>query len=106
MENILEQEKNKSLTKEIIKLKKKNFEHIGEFAINTNPHASLCDYLIINEKIANMIHVAFGSGFEADTATEYHMDVVIDSPRQKLDIYGVDKNKKKNWIIKNGRFVL
>jgi leucyl aminopeptidase (aminopeptidase T) len=104
--NILEQEKNNSLSKEIIKLKKKNFEHIGEFAINTNPHASLCDYLIINEKIANMIHVAFGSGFEADTATEYHMDVVIDSPRQKLDIYGIDKKNNKNWIIKNGRFVL
>ena len=61
--NILEQEKNKSLSKEIIELKKKNFNKIGEFAINTNPNANLCDYLIINEKIANMIHVAFGSGF-------------------------------------------
>ncbi len=103
--NILEQEKNKSLPKKLIELKKKNFEHIGEFAINTNPHASLCDYLIINEKIANMIHVAFGSGFEPDTATEYHMDVVINSPRQKLDIYGIDKKNKTHWIIKRGKFV-
>lgn len=104
--NILEQEKNKSLSKEIIALKKKNFENIGEFAINTNPNAKLCDYLIINEKIANMIHVAFGSGFEADMATEYHMDVVIDSPRQKLDIYGIDKKRKEHWIIKQGKFVI
>jgi len=103
--NILEQEKNKSLPKKLINLKKKNFNRIGEFAINTNPHASLCDYLIINEKIANMIHVAFGSGFEPDTATEYHMDVVINSPRQKLDIYGIDKNNKEHWIIKKGIFV-
>ncbi|MEK6916625.1 MAG: hypothetical protein AABW92_02675, partial [Nanoarchaeota archaeon] len=53
--NILEQEKNKSLNKEIIELKKKNFNQVGEFAINTNPNARLCDYLIVNEKIANMI---------------------------------------------------
>ncbi len=104
--NILDMEKNKSTSKEIIKLKKKNFNKIGEFAINTNPNAKLCDYLIINEKIANMIHVAFGSGFEPDASTEYHMDVVIDSPRQKLDIYGIDKKGKKHYIIKEGRFVI
>ena len=105
-QRILEQQKNKSLSKEIIKLKKKNFENIGEFAINTNPHAKLCDYLIVNEKIANMIHIAFGSGYEPELATEYHMDVVIDSPRQKLDIYGIDKKGKKYWIIKEGQFVI
>jgi hypothetical protein len=104
--NLLEQEKNKSLPQDLINLKKKNFENIGEFAINTNPNAKLCDYLIINEKIANMIHVAFGSGFEPDTTTEYHMDVVIDSPKQKLDIYGINKSKKEFWIIKSGKFVL
>lgn len=104
--NIIEQEKNKSLSKNIINLKKRNFEKIGEFAINTNPNAKLCDYLIINEKIADMIHVAFGSGFESDAATEYHTDVVIDSPRQKLDIYGIDNLKKEYWIVKDGHFVL
>lgn len=104
--NIVEQEKNQSLSKDIIKLKKKNFNKIGEFAVNTNPNAKLCDYLIINEKIANMIHVAFGSGFEADSATEYHMDVVIDSLRQKLDIYGIDMDKNKHWVIKKGKFVI
>ncbi|MBT4648206.1 hypothetical protein HN827_07395 [archaeon] len=103
---IKNQEKSKSIPSKLIKLKKDNFNKIGEFAINTNPNAKLCDYLIINEKIANMIHVAFGSGFEPDKATEYHMDVVIDSPRQKLDIFGIDKNKKEIWIIKKGKFVI
>jgi hypothetical protein len=103
---ILELEKNKSLPQNLINLKKKNFEKVGEFAINTNPHATPCDYLIINEKIANMIHVAFGSGFEPDASTEYHMDVVIDCPRQKLDIYGIDSKHKEYWIIKKGHFVL
>ncbi|MBN1502667.1 hypothetical protein JW930_03920 [Candidatus Woesearchaeota archaeon] len=103
---ILEQEKNKSLPLEIVELKKKNFNNIGEFAINTNPNARLCDYLIINEKIANMIHIALGSGFEPDKATEYHMDIVIDSPKQRLDIYGKDKEGTKHWIIKQGNFVV
>ncbi|MBN2421865.1 hypothetical protein JXB41_01445 [Candidatus Woesearchaeota archaeon] len=105
-QRILEQKKNKSIPCELIELKKKNFDNIGEFAINTNPKARLCDYLIVNEKIANMIHIALGSGFEADKATEYHIDIVIDSPRQKLDIYGLDKNSNTNWIIKKGRFVI
>jgi len=104
--NILLKEKHGSIEKKIINLEKRNFEHIGEFAINTNPNAKLCDYLIINEKIANMIHVAFGSGFEADASTEYHMDVVIDSPRQKLDIYGITKDKQKKFIIRDGIFVV
>jgi hypothetical protein len=103
---ILEQEKNKSIPEKIIKLKKKNFNNIGEFAINTNPKAKLCNYLIVNEKIANMIHIALGSGFERDKASEYHIDIVIDSPRQKLDIYGIDNNNNKIWIIKKGKFVV
>ncbi|MDO8740323.1 MAG: hypothetical protein Q7J54_01975 [Candidatus Woesearchaeota archaeon] len=103
---ILEQEKNKSLPFDLIKLKKDNFNRIGEFAINTNPNAKLCNYLIVNEKIANMIHIALGSGFEADRATEYHTDIVIDAPRQKLDIYGIDKKGNKLWILKKGKFVV
>jgi hypothetical protein len=103
---INEQEKNKSIPKDIIELKKKNFNGIGEFAINTNPKARLCDYLIVNEKIANMIHVALGSGFEADRATEYHIDMVIDAPRQKLDIYGIDKTGTMLYLLKNGKFVV
>ncbi|MFW6220817.1 MAG: hypothetical protein ACOC3X_04025, partial [Nanoarchaeota archaeon] len=85
---IKKQEKFKSLPKKIIDIKKKNFNLIGEFAVNTNPKAKLCDYLIVNEKIAGMIHVAIGSGFEEDRATEYHSDIVIDAKAQKLDIYG------------------
>src|SRR3989344_5285991 len=45
MKSLLKSEKNKSLPQGIIDLKKKNFERIGEFAINTNPKARLCEYL-------------------------------------------------------------
>ena len=105
MKILLETEKNNSLPQEIIDLKKKNFERIGEFAINTNPKARLCEYLIVNEKIARMMHIALGSGFEPDRSTEYHMDIVFNAPRQKLDVYGIDKNGDKHWILKSGEFV-
>jgi len=103
---LVRHEKNGALPKEIIKINKKNFHNIGEFAINTNPKAELCNYLIVNEKIANMIHIALGSGFEPDRATYYHTDIVINSPRQELNIYGVTKNGKKYWIHKKGKFVV
>jgi hypothetical protein len=102
---ILSQEKNGSIPAELIRLKKKNFERIGEFAINTNPKAELSGYLIVDEKIANMIHIALGSGFEPDRATEYHTDIVIDARRQKLDIYG-ESGKVRRYILKQGRFVV
>jgi len=105
MKLLLEAEKNKSIPQEIINLKKKNFERIGEFAINTNPKARLCEYLIVNEKIARMMHIALGSGFEPDRSTEYHMDIVFNAPRQKLDVYGTDNQGKKHWILKDGEFV-
>lgn len=96
----------KMLPKELVDMKKRNFNKIGEFAINTNPQAELCDYLIVNEKIANMIHIAVGSGFEDDRATEYHYDIVIDAPRQKLDIYGLTAKGEKLWVMKKGKFVI
>ncbi|MBI2559372.1 hypothetical protein HYW20_08675 [Candidatus Woesearchaeota archaeon] len=105
MKMLLESEKNKSLPQEIIDLKKKNFERIGEFAINTNPKARLCEYLIVNEKIAKMMHIALGSGFEPDRSTEYHMDIVFNAPRQKLDVYGIDNKGNKHWILRDGEFV-
>ncbi len=98
-------EKNGSLPKEIIKIYKKNFWNIGEFAVNTNPKAKLCDYLIVNEKIARMIHVALGLGFEPDRKTMYHWDIVVNAPKQKLDIYGVGKDKKVHSVLKKGEFV-
>ena len=104
MKLLLEAEKNKALPQEIIELKKSNFERVGEFAINTNPKARLCEYLIVNEKIAKMMHVALGSGFEPDRSTEYHMDIVFNAPRQKLDVYGIDKKGSKVWILKDGEF--
>ncbi len=105
-ERILEYQKNKSMPQKIINTSIKNFENIGEFSINTNPKAKLCDYLIVNEKIAGMLHVALGSGYEPDKNTEYHVDIVINSPRQKLDVYGITSNGKKKWIIKKGGFVV
>lgn len=105
-EMIMEQEKNNSAPKELIDLRKSNFNRVGEFAINTNPKAKLCDYLIVNEKIARMIHIALGSGFEPDRATDYHTDIVINSPRQKLNIYGMDKDGNEHWIIRKGEFVV
>jgi len=102
---LLEQEKHKSVPKQIIELRKKNFENIGEFAINTHPTAKLCNYLIVNEKIANMIHIALGAGFDRDRSTDYHYDIVINAKEQKMDIYGV-KGKKKFYILKNGTFVI
>jgi hypothetical protein len=105
-EMIMNQERFKSAPQEVIDLKKKNFNMINEFAMNTNPNAKLCNYLIVNEKIAKMIHIALGSGFEPDRATEYHTDIVINSPRQKMNIYGVDEKGNKHWIIKEGEFVV
>ncbi len=102
---LLEKEKHKSLPQSLINLKKKNFNKLGEFAINTNPEAELCDYLIVNEKIANMIHIALGSGFDPDRTTEYHYDIVINAKKQKMDIYGV-KGKQEFWILKKGKFAI
>jgi hypothetical protein len=102
---IKKQEKYKSLPESIIKIKKDNFNKIGEFAVNTNPKAKLCDYLIVNEKIAGMIHIALGSGFEDDKATEYHSDIVIDAINQKLDIYGIDDIGNKHHIMQKGKLV-
>jgi len=97
-------EKSASVPKRITDLSRKNFEKIGEFAINTNPSAQLCDYLIVNEKIAGMIHIALGSGFDDDRNTEYHYDIVINAKKQKLDIFGV-KGENRIWIMKKGNFV-
>ncbi len=103
--NLLRMEKYNSLPQKIIDLKKKNFGKIGEFAINTNPSAMLCDYLIVNEKIADMIHIALGSGFDHDRNSVYHMDIVINSPKQKLTIKAIT-GKKEKTLIKRGKFVI
>jgi hypothetical protein len=99
-------EKSRSLPKEIVEIYKRNFKSVGEFAVNTNPKAKLSNYLIVNEKIAKMIHVALGSGFEPDKKTLYHWDIVVNSPKQKLDVYGVDKKNKVYWVIKKGELVV
>ena len=102
---LLEEERHKSVPPALTRLKKKNFNGIGEFAINTNPKAKLCNYLIVNEKIANMIHIALGSGFEADRATSYHTDIVIDAPRQKLNITATIKGKRIK-VMNQGKLVV
>jgi len=105
-EKIRNIENSGALPKSITDMFKKNFNSIGEFAVNINPKAKLCDYLIVNEKIAKMIHIALGMGFEPDRKTVYHWDIVINSPKQHLDIYGIDKNNKIHWVIKKGKFVV
>jgi leucyl aminopeptidase (aminopeptidase T) len=109
MKVLKKQEKNKSLPKEIIEMKKRNFNNLGEFAINTNPKARLCNYLIVNEKIAGMIHIALGSGYEEDRPSVYHYDIVINAKKQKLDIYGVKgkgKSQKKYWMMRKGKLAV
>lgn len=101
-----EYEKKKSLPRNILKMYKDNFWRVGECAINTNPKAKLSRYLIVNEKIAKMIHIAVGSGFEPDRQTVYHWDMVANAPKQKMNIYGIDKKERQHWIIKKGEFVV
>jgi hypothetical protein len=103
-EKIRNIEKSGALPKTMTNMYKRCFNYIGEFAVNLNPKAKLCDYLIVNEKIAKMMHVAMGMGFDPDRKTMYHWDMVINSPRQKMDVYGVDSQHKVHWIIKEGKF--
>src|SRR3989344_1266414 len=99
-------EKSGSLPKKIIQDYKDNFNRVGEFSVNTNPKAKLCDYLIVNEKIARMMHLALGMGFEPERKTTYHWDIVVNAPRQRMDIYGVDKAGKVHWVLKKGKMVV
>ncbi len=98
-------EKNKSMPRNMVASLRKNFNRVGEFAINTNPKARLSRYLIETEKMARMIHIALGSGYEPGRETTYHCDIVINCPRQKLDIYTIDPKGRQNWIIKKGKMV-
>lgn len=101
-----EKAKHKSLPAEVVKSMRQNFDRVGEFAINTNPKAGHGRYLIEMEKMANMMHIALGSGFEPKRETVYHCDIVINAPRQKMDIFGVDKEGRKRFILRNGKFVV
>jgi hypothetical protein len=99
-------EKSKSMPKKLIKSQRRNFDRVGEFAVNTNPKARLSRYLIETEKLAKMMHIALGSGYEPGRETTYHMDIVINAPRQKIDLWGVDKKGCEHWIIRKGQFVV
>jgi len=99
-------EKNKSMPKSTIKNYRKNFEKVGELAINTNPKARLSRYLIETEKIARMMHIALGSGYEPSRETTYHCDIVLNCPRQKVDIWVTTPKNKVLWIMKKGRLVV
>jgi leucyl aminopeptidase (aminopeptidase T) len=103
---IKEFEKKKSMPKQITDSYKNNFDRVGEFAINTNPKARLSRYLIETEKLARMIHIALGSGYEPDRETLYHCDIVINNPRQKMDIFGITPKGEMLWIIKQGKFAV
>ena len=99
-------EKKKSMPKKTIKSMRCNFNNLGEFAVNTNPKARLSRYLIETEKLAGMMHIALGSGYEPGRETLYHCDIVINVPRQKIDLWGVGPKGKEYWIIKKGKFVV
>ena len=53
-----------------------------------------------------MMHLALGMGFDPDRKTVYHWDIVVNAPRQKMNIYGVDSKNKVHNILKNGKFVV
>jgi len=97
--------KKKTLSKEVVKEYERNFNRVGEFSINTNPKAGLSRYLIETEKIARMMHVALGSGFEPGRQTLYHWDTVINSPNQKMDVYIEDEKGNIHYIIKKGNLL-
>ena len=99
-------EKNKSMPANAIKGLRANFDRVGEFAVNTNPKARLSRYLIETEKLAGMMHIALGSGYEPGRETTYHCDIVINVPRQKIDLWGIDAKGKEHWIIRKGKFVV
>ena len=99
-------EKSKSMPKKMVKSMRQNFNNLGEFAVNTNPKARLSRYLIETEKLANMMHIALGSGYEPGRETMYHCDIVINAPKQKIDLWGVDPKGKELWVIKKGKFVV
>jgi leucyl aminopeptidase (aminopeptidase T) len=103
---LLEKERHGSLPKSMIEMQKSNFDRIGEFAINTHPTAKVCDYLVVNEKIARMLHIALGKGFEKDRKTVYHFDIVIDAAKQKLDVYGIKPDGTEVWVLRKGRMVI
>ncbi|GEM_PF-704045 len=103
---ILELEKTGAMPKSEIASYKRNFKRVGEFAVNTNPKARLSRYLIETEKLARMIHIALGSGYEPGRETTYHCDIVINNPRQKTNIFGIDEKGREHWIIKKGKFVV
>lgn len=99
-------EKNKSVPKNIINIYKKNFDMVGEIAINTNPKARLSRYLIETEKLARMMHIALGSGYEPNRESTYHCDIVLNCPRQKVDMWVITPKKEKLWIMKKGKLVV
>ncbi len=99
-------EENRVLPKSMIKSYKKNFDMVGEIAINTNPRARLSRYLIETEKLARMMHIALGSGYEPQRETTYHCDIVLNCPRQKVDIWVVTPTKETLWIMRKGKLVV
>jgi leucyl aminopeptidase (aminopeptidase T) len=99
-------EKNKSMPKSVINIYKKNFNRVGEIAINTNPKAKLSRYLIETEKIARMMHIALGSGYEPSRETTYHCDIVLNCPRQKMDIWVETPKGETIWIMRKGKHVV
>ena len=94
------------MPKQIINTYKKNFNKVGAIALHTNPKARLSRDLIETEKLAKMMHIALGSGYEPSRETTYHCDIVLNCPRQGIDIWAETRSGKELWIMRNGRLVV
>lgn len=65
----------------------RNVKMLGEFGIGTNPKARLIGATIVDEKVKNTAHIAFGSNywFGGDTYSIIHLDQIFKDPVVKVD---------------------
>ena len=66
---------------------KENVKMLGEFGIGTNPKASLIGATIVDEKVKNTAHFAFGSNywFGGDIYSIIHIDQIFKNPIIEVD---------------------
>ncbi|MHA1881758.1 MAG: aminopeptidase [Candidatus Thorarchaeota archaeon] len=81
-------------------------KHIGEFAIGLNPKARIVKEFLESEKVANTIHIAFGSNMDYpgvvanNSAT--HQDFLVDKPTVTITY----ADGRERVIMKDGQLTL
>jgi leucyl aminopeptidase (aminopeptidase T) len=77
----------KRLLKELTNAKNDNALKICEIGIGTNPNASILGAIIIDEKVKNTAHIAFGNNlwFNGKLNSNIHLDQVFKKPTIYLD---------------------